>query len=99
MIMANKCNKSAEVSPQRNNLPNVNEEQIQQQNTKSDPTILKKLQEERALLDKFNQIDECPIFRPTLAEFTEKSFSDYLIDCESKCGTDGIFKVSISWSF
>lgn len=38
-------------------------------------------------------IDECPVFRPTLKEFTEKSFSEILIEYEAQCGTSGIFKV------
>ena len=46
--------------------------------------------------EKFNEIDECPVFRPTLTEFNTKTFSDILIECENQCGTAGIFKVSHS---
>lgn len=43
--------------------------------------------------EKFHLIRECPVFRPTLYEFSSVSFSDYLVQCEMQCGTSGIFKV------
>lgn len=44
---------------------------------------------------KYNMIEECPVFTPTLNEFLTKTFSEILIECESQCGTSGIFKVSL----
>jgi len=38
-------------------------------------------------------IDECPTFRPTIQEFTSKSFRDLLTEYESQSGDSGIFKV------
>jgi len=36
----------------------------------------------------------CPIFEPTLKEFTEMSFQDYLVECEKHIEPNcGVFKV------
>ena len=41
------------------------------------------------------QIPLCPTFEPTLEEFTEISFEDYLIECEKLLPpTCGVYKVS-----
>lgn len=44
-------------------------------------------------LVKFTMIEECPVFYPTIEEFNKKSFSDYVLECEKKVDTKGIFKV------
>ena len=41
----------------------------------------------------FDDIPACPVFKPSLKEFTTKTFSQILIDCESKAGDSAIFKV------
>ena len=43
---------------------------------------------------KFRQIEECPVFRPSLEEFQSKSFSDLCQEFEAQVGNSGIFKVS-----
>jgi len=42
------------------------------------------------------KIPQCPIFEPTLKEFTEMSFKDYITECEKVIApTCGVFKVSL----
>ena len=38
-------------------------------------TLSKRAQTESLIEEKFHEIEDCPVFRPTLNEFTEKSFS------------------------
>ncbi len=41
------------------------------------------------------QIRQCPLFEPTLKEFSEISFQDYLIECEKLIDPScGVYKVS-----
>ena len=41
----------------------------------------------------------CPIFEPTLKEFTEISFEDYVKKCEDSLGPEiGCFKVRIKYN-
>ena len=51
-----------------------------------------KLTQRKSQVEAF-PIDACPTFRPTIEEFTNKTFSELLIEYEAQCGDSGIFKV------
>ena len=78
-------------SDQAINTPSTQTEQVDQ---KPISPVKIKVSQRKSQVEGF-PIIECPTFRPTIEEFTSKSFSDLLIEYENQCGDSGIFKVSV----